>query len=837
MMWYVSSRRKQGGQILPIAAAAFLVMCALAGLAIDSSRDYLVKRQAQNAADFAVLATAKQMTLSGNLNNPIASGSPTLQAAHDYAANNGFSTLYPGGCNVTGPSSFTTSWFDVAGPPCGSTTGFNSKVTVNSPPISLPGSPVPLACQGAGAFSCVQVVITARIGELFTSVLGIQNAYVTVGASAQAVLPGGSFDAPPPNAVTLYQPQAGCDKGDQQCFDETKPAARALLSCTGGTNNCPTFWARPGTQPKIYGYDGSVLSSPADYTALRSAGDMVIQDNTTICDPYGGATCSANSTRGTQGFGVQAGSKVYCSSISGVNTPIGCTTTGPSNPPAFAKIYSNETNWISGYWAPVVNTSGMIDCGSLILNGGPMYGPCTNPSEPYLIGNGFYDYIVINHGNYEFGPGLYDIQGLAPVNTATSGFANGIDHSQETAAADYDLCTGRTVTSCPGLTAGIWIGHGSLSYTAYSGPTPGSCTNGVAGSGGGGGDTTVISGSGVVFRFEDGSAGFVSTNEVQGLTLAGAGVGSLTTTPSRLGSVSGSPLLFDMENSGFIHLDASPGGSGVPPNTTSGIIYQAPPPTSKGGGVEFDPSMAGSDVSGNELAAIQGQVLAYSLTIIGSSGGTMDFTNGYGGGSVPGIGTSGRDENTIITGVTLKAGAPGFSVLTVNYQDEWMMDAYDVYVKVNNGSPQFFSQGIWTSPPGPGTPLPPPANNPGDANPAYPSSGTPGAYTIISTGPPQGSSDWLYTIPGGSGATIEAKGAWAWGHHNDPSIVPSGRSGTYPASLIYSFPNPVGNYLSVTMFMLDGDRCGDYAYATYTFKSTGGPGPGQQSIGSVSLVQ
>ncbi len=827
MMWYCSSRKRQRGQVLPIAAAAFLVMCALAGLAIDTSRDYLIKREAQNAADFAVLAASKQMTLSGNLSTPISTGSNTVIAAHDYTTNNGFSTIYSTACDVSSSSSFTTTWFDVVGLPCTATAGFQNKVTVNSPPIALPGSPVPTACQGAGAFSCVQVVITARIAELFTSVLGIANAYVTVGGSAQAILAGSSFDAPPPNAVTLYQPQAGCVKATQQCFDETKPVARTLLSCTGGSNNCPTFWARPGTQPKIYGYDGSVLSAPGDYTALRSAGDMVIQDATTICDPYNGATCSANAAVGSQGFGLQAGSKLYCSAFTGASAPIGCTTVGQAS---LARIYSNETSWIPGYWYPTVDTSGLTNCGSLILNGGPMYGPCTDASEPYLIGPGFYNYIVINHGNYEFGPGLYDITGLAPVNTATSGFANGIDHSRETAAGDFDLCTGGTVTSCPTLKAGIWIGHGSLSYSAYQGPVPGSCTNGVAGSGGGGGDTTTISGSGVVFRFEGSSGGFVSTNEVQGLTLAGAGVGALA-------SVSGSPLLFDMENSGFIHLDAQPGGAGIPPNTTSGIIYQAPPPTSTGGGVEFDPSMAGFDVSGNELAAVQGQVLAYSLSIIGSSGGTMDFTNGYGGGSVPGIGTSGRNENSIITSVTLKAGAPGFSVLTVNYADEWMMDAYDVYVKVNNGSPQFFSQGIWTTPPGPSTPLPPPGNNPGDANPHYPSAGTPGTYTIKSTGPPQGSSDWVYTIPGGSGATIEAKGAWIWGHHNDPSIVPSGTSGNYTASLIYTFPNPVGNYLSVTMFMLDGDRCGDYAYATYTFKSTGGPGPGQQSIGSVSLVQ
>ena len=173
-MWYVTSRKRQSGQMLPIAAAAFLVMCALAGLAIDASRDYLDKRNAQNAADFAVLAAAKQMTLSGNLNNSISPGSEhDARGGSRLRRQQRLQYPLPGGCDATGPSSFTTSWFDVAGPPCGSTTGFNSKVTVNSPPIALPGLPVPPVCQGAGAFSCVQVVITARIGELFTSVLGI----------------------------------------------------------------------------------------------------------------------------------------------------------------------------------------------------------------------------------------------------------------------------------------------------------------------------------------------------------------------------------------------------------------------------------------------------------------------------------------------------------------------------------------------------------------------------------------------------------------------------------------------------------------------------------------
>jgi hypothetical protein len=827
MSYYFRRAKRQSGQILPIAAAAFLVMSALAGLAIDASRDYLAKRNAQNAADFAVLASVKAMTIAGTVSTPASSGSTTVKAAHDYAANNGFPTIYNTNCDQPGPSSFTTTWFDVAGPSCGATTGFNNKVTFNSPPVALPGAPVPPICSGAAKYSCVQVVITTRISEFFTSILGIGFAYVTVGASAQGTLPTSSFDAPPPNALTIYQPQLGCIPLTQQCFDETKAVGRSQLSCTGAGNNCPTFWARPGTAPKIYGYDGSVLTPPGDYTTLRANGDMVIQDNTTVCDSYNGVVCTASAARGSLGYAVPAGAKIYCSGTTGFNTTP-CTNVGQA---PLSRLYGNQAGWsVPGYWYPTVDTSKLKDCGTLLLNGQAMYGPCANASEPYLIGHGIYDYIVINHGTYEFDSGLYYITGKAPVNTATGvGYtANGIDHSRE-GAADFDLCTAGLPNSCPGLTAGVWVGNGNGAFAAYQGPVAGSCTNGVAGSGGGGGGPTVISGSGVVFRFGANSLGFVSTHEIVGLSLAGAGVGSVA-------DVSGSPLLFDMENSGWIHLDSSLQGVGVPPNTTSGIIYQAPPPTSSGGGVEFNPSMAGFDVQSppQELPAIQGQILAYSVTIFGSSGGTMDFTNGYGGGSVPGIGTSGRDEVQIIGAPTLRAGAPGFSILTVNYTDEWMMDAYDVYVKVNNGSPQFFSQGIWTTVPGPGSPLPPPTNNPGDSNPAYPSSGTPGSYSINYTGPPQGQSDWIYTIPGGSGSTMELKGSWAWGHQN---TIPGAAVGGYTAQLIYTFPNPAGNYLTVTVFFLDGDRCGDYAYVNYTFRSTGGPGPGQQSIGSVILVQ
>jgi Putative Flp pilus-assembly TadE/G-like len=811
MIWYRSRKERQRGQVLPIAAAAFLVMAALAGLAIDASRDYLLKREAQNAADFAVLAAAKQMSQSGNLSAPPAANSATVHAAHDFAANNGFSTQWNNACDTSTPTSFHTEWDDAAGVACGATSGFSTKVQVNSPPVALPGSPVPLACQGAGGGSCIQVMITTRIAELFTSVVGIPFAYITVAAAAQATLPGSSINVPPPNALILYQPQAGCNTALQQCFDETKAAARTLLSCTGGTNNCPTFWARQGTAPSIYGYDGSVFNPSTDETALQSYGDMVIQDRTTICDPYNGATCVKSGVVGALGFAIAPGSKIYCQKFgtgAAIVTP--CTTSGQSN---LNEIDSNQTGWSSPfYWFPTVDTSQLTSCGALVLNGQPVSGPCApNPSSPYTIEPGIYTYIVINHGTYEFDQGLYDITGVAPVNDQTgAGYtADGIDHSKET-NNDFDLCTGGQPNSCPTLSAGVWIGHGGGAFGSYVAPT-GGCAGGVGFTDGGGGDATLINGGGVVFRLEPGSGGFVVTHEVKSITLSGAGVGTQS-------NVGGSPLLIDEENSSFIHLD---GGN---PSSVSGIIYQTP--YASGGGFEYNPGMS----SGGNGSAINGQVLAYTFTTFGQQGNPLDFTSGYGGGSIPGIPNSGKNETTVISSVSLVAtpGQPGFSTFTVNYSDEWMMDAYDIYVKINNGSPQFFSQGVWSPPPAAGDPLPPPLNNPGDAYPAYPASAqNPGTYTLNSA------TDWVYPIPNSGGATMESIGAWAWGHQSD---IPGANSGSYTAKFLYTFPNPDGGYLSITVFLLDGDHCGDYAYATYTFKSTGVPGPGQQTVGSVSLV-
>jgi hypothetical protein len=441
-------------------------------------------------------------------------------------------------------------------------------------------------------------------------------------------------------------------------------------------------------------------------------------------------------------------------------------------------------------------------------------GPCLDALEPYSINPGRYGSIVINHGTYEFDTGLFDITGSATVNNITgAGYtANGIDHSRET-ATDFDLCTGGLPNSCPNLTAGVWIGHGAGAAGAYVPPTSGTCVGSVGGgSSGGGGDATVVTASGAVFRLESGSGGFVSTNEVQGLTLSGAGVGALA-------AVGGSPLLFDNEGSTFIHLDARASSN----NLITGVVYQAPGAIA--GGVEINLGMT----SGGGRSALLGQILAYTFTAFGQTG-TMDFQSGYGSSSLPGISTSGRNETSIINSVSLTAavGQVNYSTLTVNYTDEWSMDAFDTYIKVNNGSPIFFSQGIWNTTPGPGSPLPPPGNNPGDQYPAYPTSS--GAYTIISTSPP----DWVYNIPNSGGATIEVKGSWTWGHESD---IPGANSGNYTAQILYTFPNPSGSYVAVSIFTTDGDHCGDYQIANYTFRNTGQPAGGTQTVGSVSLVQ
>ncbi len=815
-------------------ALGTLVLIAVAGLAIDASNLYLTRRQAQNATDLAALAAGKQLAASTFvLTTAPKSGDKSVNAAHDFAALNGFPTAYSTACDSASATNFSATWFDSPGFSCAASSGFRTKVVVNVPAVAVANVPVPDACSSQAQFSCFQVTMTARVDTMFGRAFGLSTIYPTVTAIVRTTPAIQGYSIPPPVAAYLYQPQTGCGAA-AQCFNEALPASRSNLTCTGG--NCPTFWVQSGAQPSFYGTDGSkTIPVAGDIATLQSNGDMVIQDKTVFCDPYGGAKCTGAAV-GVKGFSLASGSKLYCSGFGSGSSGglIPCTTSGQ---PSLNQVAGNETTFAALSWTPSVDTSGWPTCGALVLNGGTVQSSftvgaassaCYDTIEPYVIQPGKYQYIVINHGTYEFETGLYDLTGTAPVNTATGGgyVANGIDHANETSAKDWDLCSGGQPNSCPTLTASVWIGHGGGSFGAFVSGTSSSCVVGGTNNGGGG-DQTIISGSGVSFRFESTASGFVSTNEVNGISLTSPGVGFAS-------AVGGAPMLFDLENSSFIHLDGSAPGKNT--SQFTGLVYQTQSATA--GGVELNPGLA----SGKKTPALDGQVYAYSLTIFGKTGTAIDFTDGYGGISQPGIQTSGKAESSLVSSTSLaqavdSLGNPiaGQETLTIKYTDEWALDAYDLYLKINNARPVFFSQGIWNPTPLSGAAVPPATNTPGDSSPAYPAAAPPAGYTASADPVTGQNTDWTMTIGSGSTAsTFEVSGNWTWGHEMD---IPSASSGDDLATIKYTFPIPKGTSVSITVFLTDGDHCGDYYIVNATFNNIGQPGGGSQSAGSVMLVR
>ncbi len=812
----------------------FVVLFGFAGLALDAGHIYLVARNVQKAADAGVLAAGKGFTAALQSGPPASSTTTGVQAAHDWTAANGLSTIFNSTCDKSvagsprpGLTQFQTTWYDTA-VPCGATSGFNTSVSVYAPPKALTPN-----CSIA-PYNCVQIVVRQQVANYLIGVLGQPVTTVSAAATAYAQPANGAFSVPAPVALYLYQPQAGCNSLNQQCFDETKPPLRLSLSCKGVAPNCPTFWVRPGSNPLIKGIDGNILTPPTNTVAAESNGDVVLQDatGTTICDPDGGAACTAGTTTGSLGFAIN-GATLYCSGFGGgstSNTTPPCTTTGLGGA-TLGPLDTNETAFSAQTWTPSIDTSGLAYCAALVLNGdtvnnsfvGAPAPACQGTTaEPYTIRPGRYDYIVINHGSYDFEGGLYEITNVAPVNTNATGFANGIDHSTENAATDWDLCTAGTVLGCGGpspLTAGIWIGHGSLSYTPVGGGgSVGTCDDGSPQIGQtGGGDPTVVTANGTLFRFDGPlSGGFVSTHEVTSIAMVGPAQGSIT-------NAGGTPLLFDLENDAFIHLDSSPTTNSY----FKGLIYQTV--GAKAGGVEVNPGLAG----GNSAAI--GQVWAYGFTTFGTGGIALDFSKGFGGASSSSLLTSGDQEQEILTSAALVAPSPpkpGFQTLEVHYDDEWKLDAYTAYVKINTGNPVFFSQGIWNPIPPAGAALPPAVNNPGDSNPAYPVAAQDSANNYVKTTDALGKPDWTMTYSDGS--TFRINGDWAWGHEES---IPGAVDGSDDATLRYTFPIPPGGQVTVTLFMADGDSCGDFATATWTFNNIAPPLPGPQTAGTVRLEQ
>ncbi len=831
------------GQALIIVALMFVVLFGFAGLALDAGHVFLVHRNAQNAADAAALAAGKRLVGALQTGPPASSSNAAVKAGHDFTASNGFTTVFSAVCDASTPGSpnrFRTSWFDVNTGTCAAPVGFQTRVDVFAPPRTLVSN-----CTSQ-PYNCLEVVVTQNVQNYLMGVLGQPTTTVTASAATFGDPAGFVATVPPPIALYIYEAGVApglCTSGlGQQCFDQTKVPARSGLTCKAAAANCPALWVQAGSRPLINGVNGNLLSPPADTVGTQSNGDIVLQDatGTTFCDAFAGP-CSSGVLTGLKGFAINTATtaKLYCSgSTPLLLAPTACTTAGPGAAP-LGPVVGNEVAFTAQTWTPVVDTSGLPLCGALVLNGetvashygAPGIGCAPLANEPYTIKPGQYSSIVINHGIYTFGGGMFHITGNALVNTNLTGTANGIDHSNENSAGnpDWDLCpAGSGVTGCA-LTAGVWIGHGSMASTPYAPPVLGSCPT-PGDEDGGGGDITAVTGTGVTFVFDATSNGFVSTREVNFISLSSPGLGAQP-------AVQGAPLLFYMSDAVVVHLDAS---GGATPSQFRGLIYQVN--TAKYGGVEVNPGL------GAGQAAAVGQVWAYSFTTFGTPGIALDFSNGYGGAAGPPLFlATGNNEPEILTSAGLQAAPtpqfpPGYEQLVMTYNDEWKLDAYSVNVSINGRAPVLFSQGLWAPTPVPaGTPLPPPTGpgsgftNPGEGAPAEPAPAQDVnlAYTINTLAPKP---DWTMNYPNKTSPTswFQVTGDWTWGHQQS---IPGAVSGNYNATLVYSFPIPPGQSVVITAFMSDGDHCGDFVTATWIFNNIGQASPGLQVIGTVHLVQ
>jgi len=914
----------QRGQTLIIVAVVISLMIAMGGFAVDMSRNYQQRRDLQSAADAAVLSGGFVLENTSDLTQPIATDSGAIRlgwsqvnqnlcgSAMVCAGSPPYVTQYTTACQTLAAdksyvrATFTDLGTDSAS--CASTTpstaspsGYHARLIIQSPACfngdanvecsgeDLSGTPDPPSACARGKstqFECLQVVIQATQTHFLAGYFGVPSALIKVAATVFGS-PGvsGSANLPPANALYLYQPQVSCTG---ECYNETlvpsggtnptrnylgiNSNAAGCSSAAACTSNTPTFWvsSQPGsTAPMIVGADGTKSAVPADYPAVQSNGDMVIQDPTTICDSYNGATCvsgqkQANaSLRGWTLNNILAGSKVFCNALvdsSGTHNPVTpATLTAPctnANPPGgLDHLFGNRATFSTQTWAPTVDTSKLPACGGVILNGDTVANStwtgtqclpandaeCVNgpTSCPYTLVPGRYDYIVVNEGVYEFRSGIYDITGMAPVNSNTTNWgtgpthtrANGIDHSGETGASDaFDLCKPLPATKelgCNGvgtngplLTAGVWIGQGTGGSADYS---SGSATCGANGTttDAGGGPQTVVNGSGVTFLLEGanerhaaGSGGFVVTAEA---------TANLSAPPTGTSNdVGGVPLLIADENSSFVHLDGQATTiTGLPTQTSgyTGIVYQAKADGTalSGGGVEINPHLDAGAAKGT--AALSGQVIARTFATFGAKAPdptdpTIGFASAFNSGSAP-VASTGKEPSVIgaPTITAVQGSSPLVYAMQIPYKDEWPLDAADVWVRVNNGAKLFWYQ----------------------AGQVYPATipSAPAASPISPYVTPTGNlapvlggeNDWERPLDSGGNPDtapyLEINGAWWFGHAQGAAGF-TGKAGTYSATIQYVFQPPANGGIQVTLFLTDGDHCGDTAQATWTVVGTSG---------------
>jgi len=876
-----SHRRRRGsqqGQVLAIFALTLSVLFGFAGLALDTAHGHGVQLQEQYIADATSISVAQLWkaeagtTATGPPAN--AATDPAMLTAQTLATNNKIITNATP-CVITSVSSGGTVDDDVfygdgttspPPPPAGCATtppAFKSKVEVSIPP-TLPSAQWPTSCNSP-FWTCVQVTTTQVVPNYLLGLVGFPSNTVVATSISTANIPPKLIEEPP---VPPPYAEMSFEKATNFKTVNGYPT-RGMYG--GNCSNCTSHW-NTGVEAQIFGYDWAIActgtAATCDHGVATATAPAIVGTGgrTEYCDSFQANTCQTVTSLGSYGLATQ--SAVYCGTTTGGGTP--CTTTlagaagAMQEPPAPTYPASGSALDGSSWVPPTVSFTGVPDCGALILNGDTVndsyihQGTTQNPAckattaEPYIIQPGRYSSIVINHGRYQFGSGNYDLYGTgAPVNTATSGWANGIDHSNET-AADWDLCTAGTITSCPTLTSSLWIGHGSagaaslskggtgagLSVGAYSAGTYPSCTSSTDYQAAGGGDATHVMGRGVYFQFESNSDnaadGFVSTHEVSDIALGAPPLGTSQ-------ALSGVPMLFAVESDfAAVHLDgpgyASPGTTDNA-NGFFGLIWTIHKGnTGSGsshplGGVEIDPGLAATKTAwttGNTAhgyrPALYGQVIADSVAYFGSPGNAVDFSKGWGTVLPVAVPNAQRRIDPFLLQQLTVSPSPyaGYEIVSVVYSGFTAMDGFSSYITVK-GQPVYPSRPIWN-----GVAVqPPPTNNPGDMYPADP---TATGWTSTST---DSDGFTLYTSGATTGKNFSIGGDFTWGHQgaiNPTSALPFGEL----AGISYQFPTIPDPTITVSWSLIDGTTsqgglCGNSTAGTLTFSNVGSAGSGDGS--------
>ncbi len=415
--------RKERGQILIVTAAAIVVLFGISALVIDLGMSWMLRRQEQNAADPAALASARWLV------DPV-TGKPAWdqgKAESDacrYAQMNGF-------------------FIDDAG--CNAALHTTKVLQVHAPPISGPRSGTP---------GYVQVIITSDHPAFFGRIFGQDTATVTTGAVA-ANTSGNSNS----NSLVALDPSNTCEGGKIQGNPGGSGTGDKVQIIDPATGGLPT----DGGYVYINSSCGGPISPPNTMPCGSGTGALKIAGSSGLvaarvytvgtCSLDGGATLTT-----ADGSQTQAGVVPIGDPLAGLIAPT-VDTTKPGRPcgvgGSVTDAFTNNTGCGNGStkWKGVACVDDpSVTCVS--LSPGVYYGGWRIPSDKYRLQLSTAAYIIAGGGITQTGGTIEGVKG-----TGGTPDAEIMIYSSDNPAF-HDACIAHTATS-PGDQC-----QGSLNFTA-----------------------------------------------------------------------------------------------------------------------------------------------------------------------------------------------------------------------------------------------------------------------------------------------------------------------------------------------------------------------------------